>query len=252
MELRVLGSSSRGNCYLLEASDGTLILELGVGFGQVRKALRWNLAKVAAAVVTHRHSDHSKYLRDAVARGIDVLAPVDTLEHYGLRDGALCHVALHKGTYRFGRFRIKALSVDHDVPCMAYVIDHPEMGRLLFVTDTMVFRYSISKWRCDHLMIEANYGDRVLDGNIAAGRESAAMRPRLMRSHMEISTTEGILRDNDTGSVQEVILVHLSGRNSDPDEFRRRIEETSGKPAVIAVPGLTITLNAPMRDDTGI
>ena len=39
MVLNVIGSSSKGNCYLLEASDGILIIEAGIPAVEIKKAI---------------------------------------------------------------------------------------------------------------------------------------------------------------------------------------------------------------------
>lgn len=49
MMLKVLGSSSKGNCYILENESEALILEAGIKFQDVKKALNWNIAKVKDA-----------------------------------------------------------------------------------------------------------------------------------------------------------------------------------------------------------
>lgn len=54
-KLKVLGSSSKGNCYLLECSDETLILELGVSWEEILKGLNYDLKKVRACLVSHHH-----------------------------------------------------------------------------------------------------------------------------------------------------------------------------------------------------
>ena len=38
------------------------------------------------------------------------------------------------------------------------------------------------------------------------------MKPRLIQSHMEINTTKGILKANDLSGVNEIVLIHLSGK----------------------------------------
>ena len=63
-----------------------------------------------------------------------------------------------------------------------------------------------------------------------------------MHSHMEIETTKGILRANDLSAVSEIILVHLSGNNSDARRFAKEISETAGMPTYIAHTGLELTL----------
>ena len=42
MKLRILGSSSSGNCYLLEDESECLVIEAGLPFKEVKKALDFN------------------------------------------------------------------------------------------------------------------------------------------------------------------------------------------------------------------
>lgn len=55
MKLKVLGSSSKGNCYLLESDKEVLIIELGISFKEIKKALNFDISKVVGALVTHEH-----------------------------------------------------------------------------------------------------------------------------------------------------------------------------------------------------
>ena len=64
MKLSVLGSNSLGNCYVLETDSEALIIEAGCKLSEVKKALRWKISKVAGAVVSHCHNDHSAYVKE--------------------------------------------------------------------------------------------------------------------------------------------------------------------------------------------
>ena len=64
MILQVLGSSSKGNCYLLEYKNKVLILDAGVSFKEVQKALNFNIENVIGVLITHEHMDHLKYATD--------------------------------------------------------------------------------------------------------------------------------------------------------------------------------------------
>ena len=46
MKLKVLGSSSAGNCYILESDTEALIIEAGLPFMEVKKALNFNVRKI--------------------------------------------------------------------------------------------------------------------------------------------------------------------------------------------------------------
>lgn len=242
MVLTVLGSSSSGNCYLLEASDGVLILELGKPFAEVKKSIGWNLRKVVGALVSHRHGDHAKFLKDALSCGIRVLALEDVFTAQGITNRTFCTAIEPMHGYKVGGFKVFALPVRHDVPCLAFIIEHKEMGRTVFVTDTMMLEYKLP--RCEHLMLEANYSDKILQENINNGVMPVGMRERLLQSHMEMKTTEAILRDNDLTAVQDIILLHLSARNGDGEEFTARASKASGKPVFLARGGMRMVLSA--------
>jgi len=56
MKIKVLGSSSRGNCYLLQANNGeTLIIEAGISLKDIKKGLDFNLKGVVGCLITHEH-----------------------------------------------------------------------------------------------------------------------------------------------------------------------------------------------------
>lgn len=242
MVLKCLGSGSSGNCYLLEASDGVLIIEAGIPAIEIKKALRFQLKQVLGCVISHEHRDHSRSLKDILSYGIKVLALPQVFDSHNLRNRVFCKEVQPMHGYQVGGFKIFCLSVAHDVPCLGFVIEHKEMGRLLFVTDTMMLEYRLPK--LNHIMLEANYADDILLQNIESGIVPHSMKDRLLHSHMEIETTKGILMANDLSEVSEIILIHLSGNNSDAERFRKEIKAVSGKPTYIARRGLEIDLSS--------
>lgn len=241
MVLKVLGSSSKGNCYLLEASDGVLIIEAGISMLEVKKALNFDLSRILGCIISHQHRDHSKYLKEALSCGIRVLALEEVFVSHKLANRAFCKSIEPMHGYKVGSFKILALRVVHDVPCLGFIIEHQEMGKLLFITDTMMLEYRLPE--LDHLMLEVNYCDRILDENIKTGVIPLSMKERLLHSHMELQTAKEIIRCNDISNVQEVILLHLSDNNSDEELFRTEMCRASGKPTYVAKQGVEISLS---------
>lgn len=242
MVLKCLGSDSSGNCYLLEASDGVLIIEAGIPAIEIKKALRFQLKQVIGCIISHQHKDHSRCLKDILSYGIKVMALPEVFDSANLRNRVFCKEILPMHGYKVGCFKLFCLSVAHDVPCLGFVIEHKEMGRLLFITDTMMLEYRLPN--LNHIMLEANYADDILLQNIESGIVPHSMKDRLLHSHMEIETTKGILMANDLSDVSEIILIHLSGNNSDAGRFRKEIQAVSGKPTYIARAGLEIDLSS--------
>lgn len=249
MVLKVIGSSSSGNCYLLQGERETLIIEAGLKFIEIKKALNFKLQNVVGCLISHKHQDHSLSVGDMVKNGIMTYCNESVIERHGLKGKPFVQRIKPdpKKGFCIGEFRVVALAMKHsdnngeDCPCLGFIITHPEMGKLLFATDTMMIRYKISGLH--HIMVEANYCDAILDENIANGTVLPSERERLMRSHMELQTTAQFLKANDLSTVNEVVLLHLSSRNSEPQMFHDAIAKVIGYPVYVATPGLTIELS---------
>jgi len=56
MKLTCLGSSSAGNCYLLQADNGeTLILDCGIPIKEIKKGLNWDIRGIKGVIISHTH-----------------------------------------------------------------------------------------------------------------------------------------------------------------------------------------------------
>ena len=240
MVLKVLGSSSQGNCYILENKNEALIIEAGVRFIEVKKALGFDIRKVSGCLITHQHNDHAKYIKAMVESGFPTLALEEVWTAKGVTGSRAYCIERGKG-YRFGRFKVLPFDACHDVPCVGYLIDHPETGRIMFLTDSCMCEYVFPG--LNQIMIECNYSDAKLVEAINAGRTLPSQRERLMTSHMELNTCKGFLCANDLTNVANIILLHLSDNNSDEKHFVSEIERQTGKVVYAAHTGLEIELD---------
>lgn len=240
MVLKVLGSSSQGNCYILENKNEALIIEAGVRFIEVKKALGFDIRKVSGCLITHQHNDHAKYIKAMVESGFPTLALEEVWAAKGVTGSRAYCIERGKG-YRFGRFKVLPFDACHDVPCVGYLIDHPETGRIMFLTDSCMCEYVFPG--LNQVMIECNYSDAKLVEAINAGRTLPSQRERLMTSHMELNTCKGFLCANDLTNVANIILLHLSDNNSDEKHFVSEIERQTGKVVYAAHTGLEIELD---------
>lgn len=238
MKLSVLGSNSLGNGYILEAVHEALIVETGVRLSEYKKALGWRLNKVVGAIVTHEHNDHAGYLPDFVKAGVKVYALPEVFAAHGLLSMPFTNNISPRHTFKVGGFKVMAISVHHDCPCVAYLIEHAEMGKLLFVTDTMEFNYRIPN--LSNIMLEANYADDILNERIESGLVPPSMRPRLLKSHLEIEATKSILSRQDLSGVNKIILIHLSEGNSDERRFVTEVSNLTVIPTIAAKAGMQI------------
>ena len=239
MVLKVIGSSSKGNCYILESSSEALILEAGCKLLEVKKALQWQLSKVVGCAITHEHNDHAGYAEEFSKAGIKLLALEAVKQAKGIERN-ICCIELGKA-YMMGSFKLQPFKAEHDVPCVGYMISHCELGKMVFFTDTFACRYRFKG--VTTYMIEANYSDEILEANIDAGKIPNMLRNRLMTSHMEIGNTIGFLKTSDLSQTHNIILVHLSAGNSNPDDFVEQVKWATGLPTTIAKAGLDIDIS---------
>ena len=69
------------------------------------------------------------------------------------------------------------------------------------------------------------------------------MRPRLLKSHMEIETIKGLLSENDLSQTQNIVLIYLSDGNSNEKRFVDEVISLTGKPVFAANKGLVINVS---------
>lgn len=241
MKLTVLGSGSSGNGYVLQNDSEALVIECGMPMEDCLKALDYNVTKVCGCLVTHEHGDHAKYIERYLTY-MDVYASHGTAAaiRYGGKRRPTEMEALR--TIRIGAFSVRPIEAEHDAEePFAFIIEHPEIGRLLFATDTYYIRYRIPDMT--HVMIECNYSLPILKSNVEAGIIQDFRAARTLESHMSLENLKEMLSANDLHGVNEIVLLHLSGDNSNAEAFKRDIQLHTGKPVEIARRGLDITIS---------
>lgn len=240
--MRCLGSSSSGNSYLLEANNEVLLLELGVKFGKIKEALKFDLSKVSFALVSHAHGDHSKAVKEAIKAGIDVVMSKGTQEHLNIQSHRIQNIA-HGQKFKRGNFEVMAFNTKHDCPGgepLGFLIRHPDAGIICFITDSYYIEHIFPD--VNHWMVEANYCDQILNDNLQMGQLHAAQGVRTRFSHMSIDTCKQLLLANDLRQCVNVILIHLSSKNSDPKRFKEDIRKSVRCNVEVASPGLSMEL----------
>lgn len=240
MRLKIVGTGSKGNCYILENETSALIIECGVNFREVKKALNFDLSKVVGCIVTHEHGDHSKGIKETIAAGIDVHASVGTfnaLKMVGSRHRV--KPFNQNDSFKLGDFTIKSFDVRHDAaePC-GFLIHHPETGNVLFLTDTFYCPYTFKNLH--NVIIEANFSNQIIKEKLT---DMEFLRNRILTSHMSLETCVGFLRSNDLSAVNNIVLIHLSDGNSNERMFREVISKETGKNVTVADNGLEIEFN---------
>jgi len=246
MVLKVIGSGSSGNCYLMDDGINVLIIEAGVRFKEVKKALGFDLSRVVGCIVTHAHADHGGFAQQYMDAGINVYADIGTILELGLKGHraiALDPMTLTSinGFTEISKFKVATFDVEHDADGpVGYLIENQYMGTALFVTDTHYIKYRFD--HLDHLLIEANFSDEILDANVEKRSIHPKLADRIRSSHMSIGFVEEFIELNEL-KPQNTVLIHLSDSNSHAAEFKQRVEYLVDGNVYIAEPGLTVNLD---------
>lgn len=237
MKLKVLGSSSAGNCYFLQHDFDTLILEAGIPVKEVKKALDFDMRNVLGCLITHEHGDHASRVREYVKSGIPYWCSAGTHDALQMDQAYYHHCRTDRATH-IGGFNIKPFPVKHDAAePYGYYISHKEAGKMVFITDTYYVPYRFND--LDHILIECNYSRDKLDS-----MDIAKLRNRTLTSHMDLETCKDFIRANKGPNLKTVVLLHLSDRNSDEERFVREVAEIAGCPTYAAKTGMEIDLSA--------
>lgn len=114
MKLRVIGSSSKGNCYILtDNNNNSLLLECGVHPLEIKKVLDFDL-KNLWCLVTHGHQDHSRAMSHLLTSGINVYASKGTLEETNTIEHHNSKIMEPLKKYKVGPFTVLGFDVQHD------------------------------------------------------------------------------------------------------------------------------------------
>ena len=231
MDVRVLSSGSKGNCYTLDDGRSSILIECGLPWHKIQTALAFRTYRIAACCISHEHKDHSRAAIDVLSSGIPVFASDGTARALGLPK--FTYVGHDAGVARLSEeWFAQGFPVEHDAAEPWGFVIQNKGERVVYLTDTAYCRYRFPN--VTHFMVEANYSAEVLDERIEAGVTDRAMKPRLLQTHMSIETCKQLLLANDLSKCQGIWLLHLSDNHSDADEFKRTIQEATGIPTYIA------------------
>lgn len=236
MKLKCIATGSTGNCYTLTSNSGEiLILDCGIPIKDIKKGLNWNIKDVVGVLCTHRHLDHSKSLDDLKKMSIPVFAPYQRI--YNKKN---------YGGFTIYPFPLQTLDGNwthtdaNGEPCPIYgfLIAHPEMGRMLYITDT-----ELIKWRfkdINHILLGVNYDKDLVD------KDNDPKTRHVFRGHLSIDTACDFVKANYSDSLQNVIMCHLSSENADKDSFIEKMKKVAGNANVdVAVSGKSWDLKNP-------
>ena len=234
MKLKVLGSSSKGNGYLVYNKVSCLIIEAGVPLKEVKKALDFDTSIILGCIVSHSHQDHCKYIDDYAKAGIPIYAHESVIKerkHHNFNA-----IKAEEG-FKIGLFKIKPFELTHDVYNLGFLIDHVDTGKFCFITDTASIPYNFKG--LNNILVECNFETKIIDEN----ETPYFLRDRVVYNHLSLEATKHFLINTDLKHVNNIVLLHPSDSNSDISDFVRVLSLNTGKDVYVAEKGLEIDFN---------
>ena len=221
--LKVINSGSSGNCYILTCNNEKLILDCGLPIKVIKQGLDFDLGGIQGVLVTHQHQDHSKSVADFEKIGISVFKPYDETKACPLK-------------IKYGNFEIQSFKLPHNgTPNYGYYIK-VDGQRILYLTDFEYCPYVFAKQKINHILIECNYQQELVDRDLPNYEHK-------IRGHCSLDTCKDFIKVNATDSLQTVILCHLGQETTEPEECVAEIQKVANKANVfVAERGVEILL----------
>lgn len=165
--------------------------------------------------------------------GMTLNTPYYGRETVFLRKGSKFQVKSFPLTDKDGRF-MHTNADGSECPCYGFLITHPELGRMLYITDT-----ELVKWRfkdINHILISCNYQKKYVDD------ENVAKKKHVLRGHLELETVKEFIKANKTNALETVILCHLSRENANPKEMLAEVKKVANCEVYVAEKGIEVEL----------
>lgn len=227
MNIQVIASGSKGNCYIVSDGKTKVLLDAGIPFRDIYLACNFNTTSIDGVLITHEHKDHCRAVKELLMRGVKVYTAEGTKRalHEVLDQ---IHIVKALKKFKVGTFEVLPFDVEHDAaePLGFLLISSETHESLLYFTDTYYIKYSFMG--VNYIMGECNYSAEIAKERIANGELAEAQYKRLVRSHMSIETFIDFLKASDTSKVKQIYLLHMSDGNGNEAEFKKRVQEITG------------------------
>ena len=214
MDIDVLASSSKGNCYRISDGVTAVLLDCGIPIKEIQKKTGYTVASVSGVCVTHCHQDHIKAAMDLLLLGIKVFTSQGTIDASGLKD-VNCIPVKALTSFKIGSFKVFAFDVQHDAPEPFGFLLHSDITKenLLYFTDTYYLKYKFPN--VQYMLAECNYSLDTISKDV-----NKHLIDRIYQRHMSLEHLIEFLQSNDLSELQAIYLIHLSDSNSDAYMFK--------------------------------
>ncbi|EAC5129655.1 MBL fold metallo-hydrolase [Listeria monocytogenes] len=231
MEIRTIASGSKGNAYVISSGRSKLLIECGINFDVIRKALNFDLSDVSGCLVSHEHGDHTAGVKKMLrTSNIKIYASEGTLSALNVPDSRQ-FILKEKSAQDIGDWTVLPFRTEHDAKEPLGFMIQRKNEKLLFITDSYYVRYKFNN--INYLMIECNYSSDILEENVINKVIHPVQKKRVLQSHFSLENVKDFLKANDLSQLREIHLLHISEKNGDKERFKKEIQAMTGVPVYV-------------------
>ena len=235
VNIQVLASGSSGNCYAVDDGQTKIMIEVGMPWKQIQRALNFETHTISAVLCSHSHSDHSLSIKAAMKAGLDCYMSRDTASALGLI-GHRLHIVEPMKQFTVGKWAVMPFDTRHDAEgSLGFLLASETGERLVYLTDSVYSRYRFEGITC--WMLEINYDTETIKQNVADGIIDREHYKRVIRSHCSLETAVELLKANDLSKTQGLWIIHMSNENANAERIKRTLQEAFGKPVYLKTQG---------------
>ena len=229
LKISFYGSSSKGNCLVLEDNESSVMIDCGVK--NVEKKIDTN--KLCGILISHQHLDHCKnarilkdYVKCKFYSHKECLDTLPLLEHqkYEVKEFK---------PFEIRNYKIVATEIYHDVKNYLYLVKHLPTGiKIMYATDTSSFD-NISTKDVDVFCIECHH-----DNDWIQEKEDIDfidIRNYSDFGHLSLQDCLQFLKANVNINTKYIFLIHISSSYSKYKEFEDYIQKEFPDVKVIAI-----------------
>ena len=225
MNIYPLYSSSKGNMFLIESNNTSILIDVGVTYKNICNALdgiNKKISDISAVLITHEHSDHIKGLPQLCKNNPDLNIFATEKTKLYLQE-MLCeknilaniHGLQYNDKFNIGDLNITVIETSHDavMPCAYNIKD--EKNTVTFATDLGYISDDMQKYlnssNCN--ILESNF-DKIM---LEYGPYPSTVKSRIRGDHGHLSnedTARAIFCALLNNPTSKFILSHLSENNN--------------------------------------
>lgn len=231
MNIKTIASGSKGNAYVVSSGRSKLLIECGINFDLIRKALDFDLSTVEGCLISHEHGDHTAGVKKMLrTSNIKIYASEGTLSTLNVPENRQ-FILKEKQAQNVGDWTVLPFRTEHDAEEPLGFMIQRKNERLLFITDSYFVRYKFKN--INYLMIECNYSADILEENVINKVIHPVQKKRVLQSHFSLENVKDFLKANDLSQLREIHLLHISDKNGDKERFKKEIQAITGIPVYV-------------------